>query len=242
MVDRVFIIMPAYNAGATIERVFDRIPPEVDRRVKQYVVVNDGSTDDTQAAIGRLQQRIPNLTPLLHEVNRGYGAAEKTLLNHVVREGCDLAILLHSDGQYSPEKIPEILDVFDRDQGDIVMGSRMLKGNALKGNMPLYKFVANKTLTAIENWAFELKMAEYHSGFMAYSGRALNAIPFNKLSGSFDFDLEMIVMAKVKDLRVKEVPIPTIYADEVSHLKPIQYGLNVLGVVLNYKRGKYHEL
>jgi hypothetical protein len=124
----------------------------------------------------------------------------------------------------------------------MVQGSRMLDGGALKGGMPLYKFLANKSLTALENWAFGLKLAEYHSGYMLYSQKCLTKIPFNKLSDSFDFDLEMIVMAKVKGLKIAEVPIPTIYADELSHLKPVQYGFDVLSIIFDYKRGKYHRL
>jgi hypothetical protein len=108
--------------------------------------------------------------------------------------------------------------------------------------MPFYKFVANKCLTAIENWAFGLKLAEYHSGYMIYNRLAMETIPFDKLSGSFDFDLEMLVMAKVKGLRVQQMPIPTIYADEKSSLNPITYGFDVLGVVWDYKRGKYNRL
>lgn len=242
MVQNVFIIMPAYNAGKTIERVFARIPAQVRNRVTRYVVVNDGSSDDTEEAIGRLKATIPNLVSLRHEVNRGYGGAEKTLLNYAVQEGAEVAVLLHSDGQYSPEKIPDLLRLFDRDEADIAMGSRMLDGGALEGNMPFYKFIANKCLTATENWAFKLKMAEYHSGFMVYNRKTLTTIPYTRLSDSFDFDLEMIVMSKVKDLRIREVGIPTIYADEKSHLRPIQYGLNVLGVIWAYWRGKYHAL
>ena len=242
MVDRVFVIMPAYNAGRTIERVFARIPEEARQRISRYVVVNDGSSDDTSAVVRRLQQQWPTLVLLEHEQNRGYGGAEKTLLGHALAEGADVAILLHSDGQYSPEKIPEILDVFDRDDADIVQGSRMAgKSNALD-SMPFYKFVANKGLTAIENWAFGLGLAEYHSGYMIYNRRAMETIPFEKLSGSFDFDLEMLVMARVNGLRVKELPIPTIYAGEKSHLNPISYGFDVLRVVWDYKRGKYHRL
>jgi hypothetical protein len=131
---------------------------------------------------------------------------------------------------------------FDEDTADIVQGSRMLGGGALRGNMPLYKFVANKSLTAIENWAFGLRLAEYHSGYMLYSRKAMMAVPFQKLSDSFDFDLEMIVMAKVKGLRIREIAIPTIYADEVSHLRPVQYGMRVLKVVRDYKLGKYRAL
>jgi len=108
--------------------------------------------------------------------------------------------------------------------------------------MPFYKVIANKCLTAIENLAFGMKMAEYHSGYMVYSRKALVEIPFNRLSDSFDFDLEMIIMAKIKGYRIREVPIPTIYADEVSHLNPIKYGFDVLSVVLGYRRGKYKAL
>lgn len=242
MVGRIFIVMPAYNAGGTIEQVFARIPASVAARVERYVVVNDGSRDTTQDAIDRLSARIPNLVALRHEVNRGYGAAEKSLLNYALDAGAEVAVLLHSDGQYSPESIPELLRLFDRDEADIAMGSRMLNGGALQGNMPLYKFIGNKALTAIEQWAFQLNISEFHSGFMVYSRRVLEAAPFNKLSDSFDFDLEMIVMAKVKGLRIREVAIPTIYAGEVSHLNPVRYGLDVLGIVWDYKRGKYHAM
>jgi glycosyltransferase involved in cell wall biosynthesis len=234
--------MPAYNAGATVEKVFARIPAAVRERVERYVVVNDGSSDDTAAALDRLRTQFPNLVALRHEVNRGYGGTQKTLLSYAVNHGADVGIGLHSDGQYSPESIPDLMAPFDEDTADIVQGSRMLGGGALRGNMPLYKFVANKSLTAIENWAFGLRLAEYHSGYMLYSRKAMMAVPFQKLSDSFDFDLEMIVMAKVKGLRIREIAIPTIYADEVSHLRPVQYGMRVLKVVRDYKLGRYRAL
>lgn len=118
----------------------------------------------------------------------------------------------------------------------------MLKGGALHGGMPLYKFIANKCLTAIKNWSFGMQMAEYHSGYMLYSKKTLMSIPFNKLSDSFDFDLEMIIMAKIKKLRIKEIAIPTIYADETSYLNPIKYGLDVLSIVWKYKCGKFNGI
>jgi glycosyltransferase involved in cell wall biosynthesis len=242
MIERIFIVMPAYNAGATIGKVFTQIPERVRDRIERFVVVNDGSTDDTGQVLDRLHARFPNLVILQHEKNRGYGAAEKTLLNYALEEKAEVSVLLHSDGQYSPEKIPELLNPLDENRADMVQGSRMLNGGALKGGMPLYKFIANKGLTALENWAFGLKLAEYHSGYMVYSQKCLTEIPFNKLSDSFDFDLEMIVMAKIKGLRLSEIAIPTIYADEISHLKPIQYGLNVLSVIFAYKSGKYDRL
>jgi len=205
-------------------------------------VVNDGSTDGTAAVLERLRERFPTLVALNHPVNRGYGAAQKTLLGYALEHGADVGIVLHSDGQYSPELIPELLRPFDEDTADLVQGSRMLGGGALKGRMPLYKFAANKALTALENWAFGLKLAEYHSGYMLYSRKTMEAIRFQKLSDSFDFDLEMIVMAHIGKLRIAEIAIPTIYAGEVSHLNPIGYGMRVLGIVANFKRGKYHGL
>jgi len=242
MVDNVFVLMPAYNAGATIEKVFARIPAEAKERIRRYVVVNDGSKDDTAAALARLEREVPDLTVLTHTVNQGYGETEKDLLRFALREGAEVGILLHSDGQYSPEKIVELLEPFDAGAADLVQGSRMVGGGALRGGMPLYKFVSNKALTVIENWAFGMKLAEYHSGYMLYSRKAMESIPFEKLSASFDFDLEMIVLARVKGLRIREIAIPTIYAGEKSSLNPIRYGLDVLKVVRDYKRGKYHAM
>lgn len=242
MVERVIVLVPAYNAAATIEHVFRRIPEDARRRIARYAVVNDGSRDGTSEVVRRLQRDWPSLELIEHPVNRGYGEAEKTLLCHALQADAQVAILLHADGQYSPEKIPEILAVFDRDEADIVQGSRMARGGNAFGAMPLYKFIANKCLTAIENRAFGLGLAEYHSGYMSYNRKTLETVPFQRLSGSFDFDLEMLVMARVKGLRVREVPIPTIYAGEKSHLNPVRYGFDVLGVVRDYRRGKYHRL
>lgn len=242
MVKKIFIIMPAYNAERTVEKVFARIPADVRHRVVRYVVVNDGSTDGTEAALKRLRSAFPDLVTLRHPVNRGYGAAEKTLLDYAVTEGAEVAVLLHADGQYSPEKIPDLLAPFDRGEADMVQGSRMVGTGALRGGMPLYKFVANKALTTIANLALGMRLSEYYSGFMVYHRRALQAIPYQRLGDSFHFDLQMLVMARVKGLRVCQVPIPTIYADEVSHLNPIRYGFDVLGVIAGYRAGKYHAL
>jgi glycosyltransferase involved in cell wall biosynthesis len=242
LVGNVFVLMPAYNAGQTIERVFQRIPPAARERIARYVVVNDGSTDDTDQALERLQAAWPQLVPLRHPTNRGYGATEKTLLDYAVAEGAEVAILLHADGQYSPEKIPDLLAPFDANQADIVQGSRMASGGALDGGMPLYKFVANKVLTWLANLAFGMRLSEYYSGYMAYHRRALTAIPYGRLGDSFHFDLEMLVMGRVKGLRIQQVPIPTIYAGEVSHLNPVKYGLDVLAVIAGYRSGRYHKL
>jgi glycosyltransferase involved in cell wall biosynthesis len=236
------VIMPAYNAGAFIERTFVRIPDAARQRIACCIVCNDGSTDDTAEALGRLAQSWPDLVVLTHEQNRGYGATEKDLLDRAKAEGADVTILLHADGQYSPEKIPELLDPFDRAEADIVQGSRMLGGGALKGGMPLYKFVANKALTAVENAAFGMRLAEYHSGFMLYSRKLLDAVPYRTLSDSFDIDIEMMLCAKILGMPIREVAIPTIYAGEKSHVRPIKYGMDVLRIVKRFRRGHYHAL
>jgi glycosyltransferase involved in cell wall biosynthesis len=242
MANKIFVLIPAYNAGRTVEGVFARIPTAAKQRIGRYVAVNDGSKDDTAAALARVQREFPNLVVLNHETNQGYGEAAKTLLRYAMKENADVVIVLHSDGQYSPERIPDLLKPFDDETADMVQGSRMLDGGALRGRMPFYKFVANKVLTGIENRALGMKLAEYHSGYMLYSRRALELIPFEKLSNSFDFDLEMIVLARVKGLRIAEIAIPTIYAGEKSYLNPIKYGFDVLSVLRNYKRGRYHAM
>lgn len=242
MADPVFVLIPAYNAAATLPSVFARFPPKARARIRRYVVVNDGSRDETSAVVRRLQQTWPALELLEHPVNRGYGEAMKTLLAYALREGAATAIVIHADGQYSPERIPAILEIFDRNEADIVQGSRMTAGGNAFGTMPFYRFVANRCLTALENAVIGLGLAEYHSGYMCYNRRALETIPFQRLSSSFDFDLEMLVMARVRGLRVREIPIPTIYAGEKSYLNPVRYGMDVLRVVWRYWRGHYHAL
>jgi len=165
-------------------------------------------------------------------------------LHYAVSTEATIFALLHADGQYAPEELPRLIKPFDEEKADIVQGSRIAGGGrrALQGSMPLYKYVANRVLTTIENCAFDMDMAEYHNGYMLYSKRALLDIPFEKLSDNFCFDQEMLVMAKIKGLKIVERPIPTHYGDEISHLKPIPYGFNVLSLVWKYTRGHYHAL
>lgn len=237
------IAIPAYNAALTLDSVFDRIPREICERTAHYVVVNDGSTDATSDVARRLQGRFPNLEMIEHPANRGYGGAAKTGLARSVELGAGYIIWLHADGQYAPESIPKLVAPLERNEADIVQGSRMKEGGALRGGMPLYKFIANRALTWLENRVFGLQLAEYHSGYMLYRREALEAIPFQHFTTrSFVFDQEMIVTAKILGLRVIDLPVPTRYASEKSHLKPIPYGIDVLKLIGRYMRGDYHRL
>lgn len=236
---KIFVVIPAYQAALTLESVFQRIPQSIYDHGARIVVVNDGSSDAT-GEVARAAARLrPNIEVIDHPKNRGYAQAQKTGFTHALEQGADIVALLHSDGQYAPELLPQLLAPLENDEADLVLGSRMLEQGALKGGMPMYKYIANKTLTAIENFAYGLNVSEYHSGYMLYSRRCLEAIPFTRLSDTFHFDGEMIMMAGKRKLRIKEIAIPTRYADEKSHLKPIQYGFDVLKIIWRNYRGKY---
>ena len=240
---RLIIAIPAYNAERTLENVFDRVPAEIDRRTAHYVVVNDGSTDGTAAVARRLQARFPTLDLVEHERNRGYGGAAQTGLGRALELGGELIAWVHGDGQYAPESLPALLAPLETGRADIVQGSRLRGGGARQGGMPVYKLVANRTLTWMENRVFGLGLAEYHSGYMLYRREALEAIPFRSFTTrGFVFDQEMLVAARILGLRVVDLPIPTRYAGETSHLKPIPYGLAVLALMARYLRGDYHRL
>lgn len=235
---KLIIVMPAYNAAKTIESVFERIPKDVYERIHAIVVVNDGSTDSTPEVLNSLSEKYGKIIVLTHERNRGYGAAQKTGFNKAVEFGADVAVLLHSDGQYAPEILAKMVKPIEDGKADVVMGSRILGSNALK-EMPLHKYVGNRVLTFIENLAYGMHISEFHTGYMVYSRKALHDIKFNRLSDTFHFDGEMVMMSGKKNLRIVEIGIPTRYADEVSHLKPIKYGLDVLKIILKEKTGKY---
>ncbi|HET9934363.1 MAG TPA: glycosyltransferase family 2 protein, partial [Polyangiaceae bacterium] len=151
----------------------------------------------------------------------------------------DVVACVHADGQYSPEALPGLLAELSARRLDILQGSRIASGTALSGGMPLYKYVANAALNRLENFTLGLGMTDYHSGYLLYSRRALETVPFEQLSKGFDFDLEVIASARARGLSVAEAPVPTHYGDEVSYLNPITYGLRVLRVLWRYRQGVY---
>ena len=235
------IFMPAYQAAAHLPGTVGRIPEAVRARTLVLWIVDDGSRDGTSEAALALAGRFPALRVHRFPENLGYGAAVLEGIRRVAAEPVAFAVCLHADGQYAPESIPDLVAALAGGL-DLVQGSRHASGTARAGGMPLYKRVAGRSLTALHNAVFGLRMTDYHSGMLGYGRRALDSIPFGRLSGSFDFDLEAIACARAMGLAVGEVPIPTRYAGEVSHLNPWTYGLRCLRVTARYATGHYRRL
>jgi glycosyltransferase involved in cell wall biosynthesis len=234
--------MPAYNAQQHIEGVFKRVPDYVWDILVNCWVVNDGSSDKTGALIDKISRTNSKVKPVHFEKNRGYGAAVGTGLLRCKTDPCEAVVCLHADGQYPPEILPGALETMLLKSYDIMQGSRIASGTALSGGMPLYKYGANRALTYFENKIFGLSMSDYHSGMLFYSRKALDTLHFEKFSSSFDFDVEVIACGRKKGLSIGEIPVPTHYGDEISHVNSIPYGFRVLNVMRKYLFGGYKSL
>lgn len=232
---KILIFIPTYNAAKTLPIVLDRIPEEFKKGNTEIFISDDASQDNTHL-IGVGYKEVTGLSNLkIHrnDKNKGYGGNQKFAYKYAIDSGFDLVVMLHGDAQYAPEMIPMLLEPFEKDNADMVFGSRM-KGNPLKGGMPLYKFIGNKFLTFIENKVLGLKLSEYHSGYRIYSCKALKKIPFHLLSNDFHFDTEILVQFKIASLRISEMPIPTYYGEERCYVNVVSYGLNVLKTMFMY--------
>jgi glycosyltransferase involved in cell wall biosynthesis len=239
---RISIVMPAYNAAAHLRDVCRRIPRELLDTIGYLYIVNDGSVDATGEVIDEFARENEKIKPIHFQTNSGYGAAVKEGLSYCKNDFCDVAVCLHADGQYPPESILNAVSVMRSGTIDILQGSRIASGTALSGGMPLYKFIANRSLTLLENIVFGLCMTDYHSGMIFYSRKALDILPFDRFSKSFDFDVEVIACARAQGLSIGEFPIPTHYGDEISHVRSIRYGMSVLHMLVKYLSGKYKRL
>lgn len=239
---KIGLFIPAYQAESTLGSVFERIPSDLRPHLERIVVVVDGCTDRTQQIAEHWMYRDHRIDLVVHPRNLGYGPSVRDGLVALAQSSCEIAVCLHADGQYPPEYVlPLARTMIDRNL-DLLQGSRHLSGGARDGGMPLYKIVAGKILVMLENRVFGKKMTDYHSGFLFYSRRALDRIPFDQLGASFDFDLQVIACSCAIGLQVGEEPIPTRYAGEVSHLNPLSYGARVLKVLRRYRRGEFHRL
>jgi len=235
---KLVVVIPAYNAARHIAGVLERVAKLRFCGLERVLVVDDGSRDAT----AQLVEQTSGFGSLVELVRRpkngGYGAAMKDGLAAARALGPDLVACVHADGQYAPEALPGLITALSQRQLDLLQGSRIASGTALSGGMPLYKYLANAALNLLENHTLDLKLSDYHSGYLLYGPRALR-LPFERLSDSFDFDLEVIASAKSRGLGVGEAPVPTHYGDEISHLNPFSYGLRVLRVLWNFRRGHY---
>jgi glycosyltransferase involved in cell wall biosynthesis len=227
---RIVIVMPAYNAAKTLEDTFRAIP---EGYFDEIVVVDDHSRDDTT----ELAQRL-NLKAIRHPHNVGYGGNQKTCYMEALRDGADIVVMLHPDGQYDPAIIPEMIRPIAEKRAEMVLGSRMmLPGGAARGGMPLWKRISNRFLTTMENLAMRRRFSECHTGYRAYSRHFLDTVPFLRNSNNFVFDTEVIFQAVAFGLPVVEVPISTRYFAEASSVgfrTGVVYGLGTLLTALRY--------
>jgi glycosyltransferase involved in cell wall biosynthesis len=230
---KIIVVMPAYNAAATIRRTYSEIPGDI---VDDVLVVDDSSSDETVEIAREL-----GLTTFLHKRNLGYGRNQKTCYREALRREADIVVMVHPDYQYSPRLIAAMASMIAYGEYDVVLGSRILGNGARKGGMPLYKYFSNRVLTAFQNVLLGQKLSEYHTGFRAFSREVLMRLPLEENSDDFVFDNEMLAQATYFDYRIGEVSCPTRYFAEASSInfrRSVIYGLGVLATCLKYRRQK----
>jgi 2-polyprenyl-3-methyl-5-hydroxy-6-metoxy-1,4-benzoquinol methylase len=231
---RVGIFIVAFHAEHFIESVLARIPSALVDLFVEILVIDDSSADATFPAARGAGERLglKNLRVLRTPFNRGYGGNQKLGYLHAIRRDLDYVILLHGDGQYAPEYLPQMIRAFGDGRADVVIGSRMMyRKGALRGGMPLYKWIGNQVLTFIENTALGSNLSEFHSGYRAYKVEALRSIPFQLNSNDFHFDTEVLVQLIRTGRTIVEVPVPTFYGDEICHVNGMKYALNCVKAV-----------
>jgi len=234
---RLLILIVAYNAGKNIAQVLNRVPHQLGDEYDVEVLVLDDSSQDRTFEASREVQRggaVPfPMHILVNPVNQGYGGNQKIGYHFAIEEGFDFVALVHGDGQYAPECLPELVRPLRDGGADAVFGSRMLeRRGALRGGMPLYKFVGNRILSWLQNRILATSLSEFHSGYRVYSVEALKKIPFALNTNDFHFDTEIIVQLVFARLRIKELPIPTYYGDEICHVNGLKYAGDVMKAVL----------
>ncbi len=239
---RIGIIVVAYNAASTLAKVLDRIPREFIPRIDRILICDNASEDQTYlVGLGYKQvdgRKLP-LEVVRNPRNLGYGGNQKVGYEWAIEHDIDIVVLLHADGQYAPEMLPDIVAPLERGEADAVFGSRMMTpGGARKGGMPLYKVVGNKVLSTIENRLAGTNLSEWHSGYRAYSVAALRDVPFQRNTDEYDFDTEIIIQFHEAGKRIMEIPIPTYYGDEISYVNGPRYAKDILKDVLRYRAHK----
>ncbi|MGH9493930.1 MAG: glycosyltransferase family 2 protein [Candidatus Sulfotelmatobacter sp.] len=234
---RIAVVMPAYNAAKTLEATVAELPELADIRI----LVDDHSRDDTADLARRL-----GLQVFEHDRNYGYGRNQQTCYREALAAGADVVIMLHPDYQYTPLLITAMASMIAYDVYDVVLGSRIIGGQALRGGMPLYKYVFNRFLTAFENLFLRVKLSEYHTGYRAFSCKVLVKLPLLENSDDFVFDNQMLAQSVYFGFRIGEVSCPTKYFEEASSInfrRSVKYGLEVLATTMQFalqKMGMLH--
>ncbi|MBA2949531.1 bifunctional glycosyltransferase/class I SAM-dependent methyltransferase [Streptomyces himalayensis] len=235
---RIGILVVAYNAESTLEKTLDRIPAGFRSRIAEILILDDASHDGTFTAGCRWSQLEgrPKSVVMRHTKNLGYGGNQKAGYALAMERGLDIVVLLHGDGQYAPELLPEMVAPIERGECEAVFGSRMMDSKgALKGGMPMYKWLGNRILTRCENRLLGSDLTEFHSGYRAYSVDALRRLPVDRNTDDFDFDTQIIVQLLHAGMRIKEIPIPTYYGDEICYVNGMRYAKDVMKDVLEYR-------
>jgi glycosyltransferase involved in cell wall biosynthesis len=228
------VVMPAYNAESTVEKTLREIPAGF---ADEVVLVDDASRDNTSAVAARL-----GMVVLRHPANRGYGGNQKTCYREALRLGADVVVMLHPDYQYSPRLVVAMASMIASGQYDVVLGSRILCGSAIRGGMPLYKYVFNRILTLVQNILMGAKVSEYHTGYRAFSKQVLQTLPLEENSDDFVFDNEMLAQAFYFGFNTGELSCPTRYEPESSSIslkRSIKYGFGVLRTTAQYRLQKW---
>lgn len=226
---KITVVLPAYNAEKTLEVTYREIPQDV---VDEVILVDDASGDNTVAMARQL-----GIRTVVHSENKGYGGNQKTCYSEALKLGADIVVMLHPDYQYSPRLVTAMASMIASGHYDVVLGSRILGGGALKGGMPLYKYVANRFLTLVQNLVLGVKLSEYHTGFRAFDRKVLEALPLEENSDDFVFDNEMLVQIVYSGFRIGEISCPARYfreASSIDFLRSLRYGWGVLAVSLKY--------
>jgi glycosyltransferase involved in cell wall biosynthesis len=235
---RIGILVVTYNAASTLYATLDRIPDDFRRQTAEVIVLDDASHDDT-VHYGRIWGKRPDTPKTLvirHTKNLGYGGNQKAGYQLAIERGLDIVVLLHGDGQYAPELLPEMVAPLVSGECDAVFGSRMMTpGAARRGGMPRYKRLGNQILTRIENPMLGTQLTEFHSGYRAYRVRTLQEIPFQHNTDDFDFDTQIIIQLVHAGKRIVEIPIPTYYGDEICYVNGMKYARDVIRDVFEYR-------
>jgi len=226
---KLVVVMPAYNAEKTLRQTYAELPLQY---VDEVILTDDASLDSTKEVAREL-----GIRTIVHQQNQGYGGNQKTCYREALSHGADIVVMVHPDYQYSPRLVTAMASMIASGHYDIVLGSRILGGNALKGGMPLYKYIANRFLTLIENLALGVKLSEYHTGYRAFSREVLETLPLEENSDDFVFDNEMLAQSVYFGFRIGEISCPTRYftdASSINFRRSVKYGFGVLVTSAKY--------